>query len=153
MLTLGQFIKELRGERTQDDVARAYHGDPSMISFAESDKKIRFSSLRKICKQGLKLSDTDWETVKLLWLEQQSGEPVFTKSAASARKALQLKEATANQDFLEKLESRVLRNMTTISKNQLQATILTIFDNPNLMKALKQFYEVFRSFEPKSKDH
>jgi transcriptional regulator with XRE-family HTH domain len=151
MLTLGNYVKQLRGEKSQQQIAHAVGVDHSLVSFIEADKPVRMTSLKKICRKGLKVSDDDWQMIKLLWLQQQSGESVFTKTMTKARESLNERSTDTTQEFIDKVEDGIRQNMDLISKERLQILIVSIFTNRKLLSSLRQYYEVFKALDPKSR--
>lgn len=147
MLTLGSYLKELRGERRQEDIARDAGIDPSLISMAENDTHVRPASLKKI-RKGLKAKEDEWETIKLLWLQQRFNEPIYTRRSAKAREVLALKENTDAENFLSQLHDAAQKHLPVINKNNLQGVILDILKNPKLLTSLKQFHDIAKALTP-----
>lgn len=152
MLTLGSYCEELRGSRRQHEVAAGAGFNHSIVSFLESDKNIRFSTLQAVAKKGLKVNDHQWNNIKLLWLEQQSGEKFRPNDWRDSARELQLRERSATDEFTDAAVEKLKSNIDVIAKNRLQTVIIEVLGNPKLLVALKSFREVFRDLEPKSKE-
>lgn len=150
MLTLGHYVKQLRGNKTQQEIADLCGFDHSMISCVESDRKTRLASVKILAHKGLKVSPEEWETIKLLWLQNQSGEPIFSDAARKAREKLILNESSEVEKFADAVAARINKNMEVISTNRLQEPILALLGNPKTLKGVKQFLAVYRALDPKS---
>lgn len=149
-MTLGQFIKEIRLAKklTQKQVADAAGIDDSMISFTENDKSIRPETLRIICQSGLKVNDHDWQYIRLLWLENQTGEPVFKASATKARENLVINEQSSTTEFVAQVGELVESNIDLIDREGLRHVLVQFLRTPKLLISLKQHYQVYLSFHP-----
>lgn len=152
MLSLGNFVKDLRLKAndggkplTQQEVARKAGVDDSLVSFLESNKVVRFETLRAICRKGLSINDNDWNTIKLLWLEQVSKEPVFSESMTSSRKALELRERADTQEFLIQVEGALSRNIAVLEENNLKEVFLEFASNPQLLATLPSIHDLYKS--------
>lgn len=154
-MTLGKYVKGLRTKRaqplTQQQVAKASGLDDSLVSFLESDKKVRFETLRSVCKDGLKVSADEWAMIKLLWLEQASDEPVFTATLTKARETLEIKESKATEEFIEKAVGALLHNLAVIDRENLRKDIIEILSDPKGLTLLKQLRGMVRAFNPEKK--
>ncbi len=146
MLKLGQFIRQLREGLTQQEVARRAGVDDSLVSFIESEKPVRFDTLKSVCKRGLQVSDADWQTIRLLWLEQVSDEPVFCASLAKARKTLELREADEASEFLEKVVEAVTRNLPIIDRRDLREPFLAVISNSRVIERWDILHDLVESF-------
>lgn len=150
---LSQYVKNLREVRnlTQSQVARRARVDDSVVCLFEGGTKIRFNTLRRICRLGLKVDNDTWQEIKLLWLEHQSNEPVNTSSAIRVRARLIRSENQSDGRYLQRLQIQIRRNLPTIKRLQLQGEVLDVVSNPKLLGAVRQFHEVFRAVQPLSR--
>src|SRR5579872_6310697 len=137
-MILEKYLIELREDRKMNrpELAAKAGVTASLVHYVENGKKIRFNTVRRICKTGLAVTDYEWAIVKLLWLQQVSGEDSFQPTMTRAKKSMELKEMSAIQEFWEKLQDRVSRNMSVIDREDLRNEILEIFGNPKLIPAL-----------------
>lgn len=145
---LAQRLKELRGEREQQDIARAGGVDPSLISYIESGGSVRPDSLRKVA-QGLGASAAQWHELKLLWLEMQFDEPVSTPPFLKARKDLELRDQSKSDSFIAQFTGAVRTNFHAISKNDATQILLRIVKTPKLIASLKQFRDITAAVDPR----
>ena len=142
-MTLGAFIRNRRAGRSQTEVALAAEVNPSLLSFIEDGKKVRFTTVRAICRKGLKVSDADWSLVKILWLEQQSGEPLVGRPAAAKR--LTKLEQRGSTRFNRQVEDCLAQHATLISERNLQPSILAVLGDHRLLRALPDYLRVFQA--------
>jgi transcriptional regulator with XRE-family HTH domain len=145
--SLSQFVIERRGKKSQREIAKSVGVDASLLSLVEGGrKKIRVESLKKLAK-GLDLTREDWELMKLLWLQEQTGEPILTPTMMKARDRLALndREADAEEEFYTSIRTALRKNMALIKSEKLSDTLVSVLQNARMLRALRNFYEVYHT--------
>ena len=136
--------KAIAAKNSQDVIFATRAGvNASLLSFIEDGKKVRFKTFRAICQHGLQLPKADWDLAKLLWLEQQSGEPI-THGGGSAQR-LNLLHQRGNATLHRQIEACLDKHKTLISERQLQSSIVTVLGDHRLLRALPDYIRVFHS--------
>ena len=138
-MTLGQQIKTLRLHRqlTQQEVAKRAQLDDSAVSFVESDRKCRFETIAAI-RRALKPSADEWGQIKLLWLENQSGEP----APAAAIPTLAAARATRRTKLLEAIATALPASGVD------EQLLLALLADRRFLAALPQVANLYRALAP-----